>query len=147
MSTSYHLCTPDDLPQLSALCLRRAEESGAQPDPSTLEAGLAPLCAGGAEGAAYLFGPIKAPVGYMVLTFSWAPDLAAPVASIHDVFIRPSVRQRGLASTAVSGVARALREGGIARIDAQLSDDPASRALAARCGFTPAQTTSLHRRL
>lgn len=147
MTTALHLAGPDDLSVLLSLVQRRHEEAGQSPDPDHLRRALTPLCAGGQEGAAYLFGPTRAPVGYLSLTFAWSIDAAAPVARICDVYIRPSIRQRGLAATAVSGVARALRDGGIARIDAGLLDDAASRALAARCGFVPTDTATVSRRL
>lgn len=140
MSTSFHLCQAADLATLASLTERRRAETGMASNPEQLAKGLAPLCAGTDQGAAYLFGPVKAPVGYLTLTFSWNPDSAAPEATIRDLFIRPSVRRRGLATEAISGIARALRSGGIAHLTASLPDDPALMALAAKCGL---RTTGL----
>lgn len=136
MSTAYHLCQPEDLDLLISLALRRTEEAGADYEEETLRAGYAPLCAGGSEGAAYLFGPARAPVGYLAITFGWSVPLAAPEARIVDMYIRPSVRRRGLAGEALRAVSRGLREGGIKAIHVELphGNAPVS-ALIRRAGF------------
>lgn len=135
MSTSFHLCQPGDLDTLLGLVQRRMEEAGTPGDPDHLRAGLAPLIAGDGAGAAYLFGPLKAPVGYLALTIGWSVALAAPEARVVDLFIRPSVRRRGLAANALAGVGSALRAGGVRALHMDLPDNPALMNLARKAGF------------
>lgn len=138
MSTSFHLCQSTDLDLLVSLAMRRAEEAGTQADEDRLRAGLAPLAEQSGDGAAYLFGPAKAPVGYLVLTFGWSIPLAGREARIADLYIRPSVRRRGLATEALIGIGNALRGGGLKAMHVTLPEgDAALMNLASKAGFRP----------
>lgn len=140
MSTSFHLCTADDLTALSNLMARRQEEAGQDPDAERIAAGLAPLLDASADGAAYVFGPPKAPVGYLALTFNWSLPLAARQAEIADLYIRPNVRRRGLATEAVHTVTTALRTAGIAAMGFEApADNEAMVRLARRLGYARAE--------
>lgn len=149
MTTSAHLCTPDDLERLTTLALRRYEEAGQTPDPDHITAGFAPLTEGGPMGAVWLFGPVRAPVGYMAVTFRWSVPDAALEAELADIYIRPSVRRRGLGFEVIHDIAKALGASGIAKmtVTPPTPDDDmhrlARRLRFAETGSTPALVKSL----
>lgn len=141
MTTALHLASPDDLTSLLTLVQRRHEETGQSADPEQLRRALTPLTQGGPEGAAYLLGPARAPVGYVLTTFAWSLMDAAYTAHIEDLYIRPQIRGRGIASEAIAALARALRTGGIASLRAALPAGGPGAGLARRTGFTECPET------
>lgn len=137
MTTALHLCTKNDLETLLGLVTRRHAETGQDPDPDHLRAAITPLAEGGPSGAAYLLGPVRAPVGYALITFGWDMGTAGYGAQIVDLFIRPSVRRRGIGLEALFAISKALGAGGVARIDLRdLQDGTEMTRLAERAGFT-----------
>ena len=134
--TQIHLCTAANAPALHALIDRFAEEYGLDTPPEARHAALAPLLDGSPYGMAYLLGPARAPVGYVIVTLGWSLELGGMEGWIDEIYIRPSVRGRGLASEALLGISRALREAGVAAIHLEvLRDDAAHHRLYDKAGF------------
>lgn len=147
MTTSITLAGPDALDRVLALLERRETEAGgpewdaAERD---LRSGLvAPLLAGGPEGAVWLIGPVRAPLGLAVVTFGWSLR-GGREAWLEELFIRPSVRRRGIGREVVHGVAVSLRSGGMRRFHARLATEArAARTFLAACGFSDESGTIL----
>ena len=97
MTTAIHLATPQDAPRLLTLIEAFHAEVSISSTPQTREAALMPLLEGSPLGAAWLFGPAKAPVGYTVVAFGWSIEMGGMDAMIDELYIRPSVRKRGIA--------------------------------------------------
>lgn len=138
MSAIAHLCGPYDLARLEPLVTRAREEAG-QPT-EAIGAALTPLLHGGPEGAAYLFGPPRAPVGYGIITFSYSPTLGAMTATIAELYVRPSIRRRGIGEEALRTLAKTLAQGGIETLNLTPGGSEDLERLAQKLGFETAPT-------
>jgi len=138
------LCRPEDAERLTDLMSRFAEEYGMAGQDEARGAAVQPLLEGSPYGAAYLFGPTRAPTGYLIVTFGWSIDLGGMEAWIDEIYVRTAVRGRGLATEALFALARALREAGVAAIHLEgHRNDPAAQKLYRKCGFAPRDRYSL----
>ncbi|MBJ3763474.1 GNAT family N-acetyltransferase [Maribius pontilimi] len=122
MSAKLRLAAPDDLPKLDKLMAACHAELKIKLDDDARTMALSPLLDGQVPGAAYLIGPPSSPVGYVLLRFGYSVQDGGMVARIDELFIRPPVRGREMASEALRSVAKTLRAGGIASLQADLPD-------------------------
>jgi len=130
------LCRPEDAERLTDLMARFAAEYGLAGQDEARNTAVQPLLEGSPYGAAYLFGPPRAPTGYLIVTFGWSIELGGMEAWIDEIYVRTAVRGRGLATEALFALARALREAGVAAIHLEVDrDDPAAQRLYRKCGF------------
>ena len=74
--TALTLARPDDLERLTPLVAAFHDEAGIVQDDATRRAALTPLLAGSPHGVAYLIGPARAPIGYVILSFGWSMEFA-----------------------------------------------------------------------
>ncbi|ATI42010.1 hypothetical protein CBW24_08330 [Pacificitalea manganoxidans] len=137
-AASLHLAGPEDLPKLTHL-LGQAEAEAGLPERTDAERAqsLTPLVAGGPEGAAYLIGPRRAPVGFLALGFAYSLARGGLTGRIEALWIRPPVRGRGVGTEALLALGRVMTAGGL---DALHIDVPVSQSrmakLLARTGFS-----------
>ncbi|WP_368187702.1 GNAT family N-acetyltransferase [Aestuariibius sp. HNIBRBA575] len=135
--TAMHLCSPDDLPRILPLVARFHEEIGIASEEDHREAAIKPLLDGSPLGAVYLMGPARAPVGYVVITFGWSVEFGGIDAFVDELFIRPSVRGRGLATEALLALSKALSQGGVRALHLEVAtEDQATIRLYQRNGFS-----------
>ncbi len=116
MSAALHLAKPEDLDRLDALATAFHDEEGTGTTEAARRAALAPLLDGSPHGAAYLIGPTRAPVGYIIVTFGWSIEFGGLDAIIDELYIRPQVRGRGIATEVLISLPLALAEGGVKAI-------------------------------
>ena len=136
MSASLTLAKPEHLDKLIALVTAFHAEAGIAISDEARTAGVAPLLDGIPHGAAYLLGPPKAPIGYIVITFGWSVEFGGLDAIIDELYIRPGVRGRGIASEALIALPRALAGGGLRAIHLEVDrDNAAAVKLYRRAGF------------
>ncbi len=142
MSTAITLANGENMGPLLSLMSRRATEATAEED--TDEAQLArqhaikPLLEGGQEGAVWLVGPVRAPLGYVIVTFGWSVSAGGREAWVEDIFIRPSVRRRGIGTEVMHAISTTLSKSGLAAMHVRLSGGQAIAAsFCARAGFAP----------
>jgi ribosomal protein S18 acetylase RimI-like enzyme len=136
MSAALHLAKPDDLDRLSALVAACHAEMGIDLSDEARRAGLAPLLEGIPHGAAYLLGPARAPMGYIVVTFGWSVEFGGMDAIIDEVYLRRAVRGRGIATEALIALPKALAGAGIKALHLEVDrDDEKAQRLYARAGF------------
>lgn len=139
MSAALHLAKPDDLAVLTRLVAAfHAEEGIHHHSEDSRRAGLAPLLEGNPLGAAYLIGPQRAPIGYVVITFGWSVEFGGMDAFVDELFIRPGVRGRGVATEVLQSLGKALGQAGVKALHLEVDHDnaPAQR-LYRRNGFIP----------
>ena len=98
MSAALTLAKPEHLDRLVALCAAFHEEEGITQSDDQRRAALGPLVEGLPYGAVYLIGPPRAPIGYIVICFGWSVEFGGLDAIIDELYIRPGVRGRGIAS-------------------------------------------------
>ncbi|MBJ6373392.1 GNAT family N-acetyltransferase [Sedimentitalea arenosa] len=136
MSAALHLAGPEDLDRLATLVARFHEETGITLDDESRRAGLLPLLEGIPHGAAYLIGPSRAPIGYVVVTFGWSVEFAGLDGFIDELYLRRAVRGRGIATEVLSSLPKALAAAGLKGLHLEVDRDAeATRRLYARAGF------------
>ncbi|GAA6199057.1 GNAT family N-acetyltransferase [Aquicoccus sp. SU-CL01552] len=135
--TALHLARPEDLERLVTLSAACHAEMGIARDDDSRRAGLAPLLDGLPQGAVYLVGPTRAPLGYAVLSFGWSLAEAGIEARLEELFIRPAVCRRGIATEVLADLPKALGAAGVRALTLRLAPDAPSRALFERARFQP----------
>ena len=82
MSASFTLAKPEHLDRLVALVASFHAETGIEQTDDDRRNGLAPLLEGTPYGVAYLIGPARAPIGYIIITFGWSVEFGG-LGAIH----------------------------------------------------------------
>ena len=136
MSTSISLAGPEDRARVIALMERNLTESGGDWDPVRRARALDPLLKGSPHGAIWLIGPVRAPLGYALVSFGWSLTLGGCEGWVDEVYIRPSVRCRGIGTEVLHAIAVALAKGDVKALHVRLPDTAtATRRFCERAGF------------
>ncbi len=146
---SLHLASADDVSKLLPLVSALHADQGFGTDDAHREASILPLLEGSPHGAVWLIGPRRAPVGYIVVSFGWSVEFGGMDATVDELYVRPAVRGRGMASEALNALAQALRQSAIKvlHLETVRSNEGAIR-LYQRCGFAQREGyTHMSRRL
>ena len=138
MSAALTLAKAAHSAQILPLIAAFHAEQGIESDEASRTAGIVPLLEGTPYGAAYLIGPARAPIGYIVVCFGWSVEFGGLDAIIDELYVRPGVRKRGIASEALIALPRALASGGLRAIHLEVdrANEPAMK-LYRRAGFQP----------
>lgn len=136
MSTALHLAGEDDAARVVGLMERCfAETAPGRPLPD-FAAIAGPLLAGSPLGAVWLIGPQRAPLGHVVVGFGWSVRHGGMIARLEQIFIRPSVRGRGIGTEVTHAIALRLRQTGVVAFEVVLPGAMAGvERFCARCGF------------
>ncbi|WP_299731415.1 N-acetyltransferase [uncultured Tateyamaria sp.] len=137
MSAALTLATTEHFDRLMPLVTSfHAEEGITLSDEDRLNA-VQPLLDGSPHGAAYLIGPPRAPIGYIVVSFGWSIEFAGMDGFVDELYVRPGVRGRGIASEVLIALPRALAGVGLKalHLEVNTSNKPAQR-LYRRAGFS-----------
>lgn len=144
MSAALTLAAPDHLDKLVALVAAFHAEAGIDSTEESRSAGVAPLLDGIPHGCAYLVGPPRAPIGYVIVTFGWSVEFGGLDAFIDELYVRPGVRGRGIATEALISLPRALAQGGLRAVHLEVArGNEAALKLYRRAGFQPREDTLL----
>ena len=136
MSAALTLAKPEHLDKITTLAAAFHAEEGIEMSDEARRAGLAPLLDGIPHGAAYLIGPPRAPIGYIVVCFGWSVEFGGLDAIIDELFIRTGVRGRGIATETLMSLPRALAGAGLRAIHLEVdSGNEAAVKLYKRAGF------------
>jgi ribosomal protein S18 acetylase RimI-like enzyme len=138
VSAALHLARPEDLAKLMGLVAAFHAEAGLDVSDEARAAALAPLLEGSPHGAVYLVGPSKGPIGYIVVTFGWSVEFGGLDGFIDEIFIRPAIRGRGIASEVITSLCTMLKsvEMKALHLEVDPSTETAMR-LYRRCHFRP----------
>ncbi len=142
MSAQLHMARADDLSRILPLVEAFHAETGITSTPESREAGIAPLLSpeenGPALGAVYLLGPTRAPMGYIVVTFGWSVEFGGMDCFLDEIFLRPTVRGRGIAFEAIQDLCKALAAGGVRAMHLEVDrEDTRVQRLYTRARFAP----------
>lgn len=138
MTTAIHLATPEDAPRLLPLISAFHAEYGIDRSDDAREAALDPLLQGSPLGAVWLLGLAKAPTGYVIITFGWSMELGGMDAFVDELYVRPKVRKRGIASEALMTIAHSLGDVGVKALHLEVDKtDEATQRLYTRARFKP----------
>ncbi|WP_299150099.1 GNAT family N-acetyltransferase [uncultured Tateyamaria sp.] len=136
MSAALTLATLDHLDRLLPLVAAFHAEQGIEVSDKMRLTAVEPLLAGIPHGAAYLIGPPRAPIGYIVVTFGWSIEFGGMDGFVDELFIRPGVRKRGIASEVLLALPRALSGAGLKALHLEVGpDNEVAQRLYARSGF------------
>ncbi len=135
MSASLHLCTIADLDILLPLVENFHRDEATKKSTAQLSAALMPLLQGTPHGIAYLIGPRKAPVGYIVISFGYSVEFGGIDGFIDEFFIRSNVRGRGMGSEVLASLLPALSEHGVKALHLEVEQSNRAEKLYARAGF------------
>ena len=138
MSASLHLARPEDLEKLLTLVAGFHAEEGIESTDAQRRGALQPLLDGIPYGAIYLVGPVRAPIGYLIVTFTWSVEFGGLDGMIDELFIRPAVRGRGIATEVLFALPRTLAEAGVRALHIEVDrDNEAATKLYRRARFEP----------
>lgn len=135
MSTAINLGGPEDDERLLSLMARYHEERGLDYDDNHRAKVAAPLLDGSPLGAVWLIGPQRAPLGYVLVTFGWSVRLGGMIGWVEEVFIRPSVRSRGIGTEVLHAIAVSLGPAGIEALQVRVDGDERLARFCKRVGF------------
>lgn len=134
--TALHIATPEDLARILPLVTAFHGESGIEQTDAGRTRALTPLLEGIPQGVAYLIGPKKAPIGYVVISFGWSLELGGMDGVIDELYIRPGVRGRGLGSEVLLKLPKALADAGLVALHLEVSrQNTRARALYQKLHF------------
>ena len=136
MSAALTLGKPEHLRSLLPLCAAFHAEEGISSTEESRIAALTPLLEGSPYGAIYIIGPARAPIGYVVICFGWSVEFGGLDAIVDELFVRPSVRGRGIATEALISLPNALSAFGLRAIHLEVDrENEAAVKLYRRSGF------------
>ncbi len=136
MSAAITLAGPAHLEGLLALVASFHTEAGIKSTDALRRKGVVPLLDGIPHGCAYIIGPPRAPIGYIVITFGWSVEFGGLDGIIDELYIRPGVRGRGIASEALNTLPRVLAGAGLRAMHLEVDrDNAAALKLYRRAGF------------
>ena len=148
MTAALRLARPDDLDRLMALVAAFHSESGIAQDDEKRRNALAPLLDGIPHGCIYLIGPGRAPLGYVILTFGWSVEFGGMDAFVDEIYIRPAVRGRGIATEVLHDLPKALAEAGLPALHLEVDrTNETAQKLYLRSGFKPRERYMLMSKL
>ena len=77
-----------------------------------------------------------APTGYVIVTFGWSMEIGGMDAFVDELYIRPPVRKRGIASEVLSAIANSLKDVGVKALHLEVDkEDGATQRLYSRAHF------------
>lgn len=145
---SLHLAGEADIEKLLPLVAAFHAEMGIDSSEDHRLNAIAPLLAGLPQGAIWLVGPRRAPVGYIAVSFGWSIEFGGMDAIIDELYIRPAVRKRGMGHEAVQSLAKALSEGGVRALHLEVdTTDETTQRFYARARFQIRDRYSLMTRM
>ncbi|MBV1895187.1 MAG: GNAT family N-acetyltransferase [Rhodobacteraceae bacterium] len=136
MSAALHLAKPADLTKLCDMVAAFHAEAGINSTQTSRQAAIEPLLNGIPHGAAYLIGPARSPIGYVVVTFGWSVEFGGMDGFIDEIYVRPTIRKRGIASEVLNDLPKALAGAGLKALHLEVDrQSDAAQRLYARAGF------------
>ncbi len=138
MSTALHLAKPENLDQVLTLVVAFHQECGLSSTDDHRRAGIEPLLNGHPYGVIYLIGPARAPIGYVVITLGWSLEFGGMDGFVDEIYIRPPVRGRGIATEVLLELPKTLAAAGVKALHLEVDrENETAQRLYARTRFIP----------
>lgn len=137
MKTLLHLAAAEDADKLLPLVAAFHADMGIDLTDAARAAAVLPLLDGIPHGAAYLIGPRRAPVGYLVISFGWSVEFGGIDGFLDEIYVRPAVRGRGMGGDAILALLKALKTSEFKALHLEVDAESGAGALYARLGFKP----------
>lgn len=68
-------------------------------------------------------GPSRAPIGYIILTFGWSVEFGGMDGFVDELYVRPAVRRRGIATDVLEQLPKTLAETGLRALHLEVRED------------------------
>ena len=134
--TALHLAKIDNLDKLLPMVAAFHQEDAVEQNNEGREAALRPLLEGSPHGAVYIIGPVRAPIGYIIVSFGWSIELGGLDGFVDELYIRPAVRRRGIASEVLISLPKVLADAGLKALHLEVDrTNTAAQALYQKLGF------------
>lgn len=136
MSAALHLAKPGDLDKVLTLVAAFHAEAGITLTETARRDAVLPLLEGIPHGCLYLIGPARAPLGYVMISFGWSVEFGGMDGFVDEIYVRPTVRRRGIAGEILLELPRALAAAGLKALHLEVATgNGAARDLYRRAGF------------
>ncbi|EAQ01612.1 acetyltransferase, GNAT family protein [Pseudooceanicola batsensis HTCC2597] len=146
--TALHLASVDDLSKLMPLVGAFHAEYGLDLSEDHRERALTPLLEGSPYGAVWIIGPTRAPIGYVIISFGWSVEFGGMDGFLDEIYIRPGVRGRGIATEVMETLPKTLADSGLRALHLEVDrTDEKVMSLYRRQGFAPRDRYTLMTRL
>lgn len=141
MTAGVNLAGPAQAKACLDLAAKYHHEVGAPYDDVHRQDVVLPLLEGSPHGAIWVMGPIRAPMGYVIVTFEWSLAHGGLVGWVREIYTRPNVRNRGIGTETLHAVAVALRAAGVKALHVDLQQgDNVQASFWRRAGFASEST-------
>lgn len=135
--TALTLAKQGDIDSILPLIAAYHAEVGIAQDDDTRRAAVMPLLDGSPHAVIYLAGPVRAPIGYALISFGWSLKFGGLDGILDEIYVRPGVRRRGIGSEMLLALPRALAGAGLRALHLETArDDRDARAFFKRMHFT-----------
>lgn len=136
--TNLTLAKPDDIDRVMRLVGDFHAEEGVMQDATTRHAAIRPLLEGSPHGAIYLIGPARAPIGYVTVSFGWSVAFGGLDGFVDEIYIRRSVRGRGIGTEVLQALPKALAGAGLKALHLEVDrENERARKLYEKLHFEP----------
>ncbi len=134
--TALHIANPDDLDRLLPMVMACHAHHGVSQNEEECRVALEPLLEGVPHGVAYLIGPRRSPVGFLVVSFGWSVARGGIEGRIDTFWIREAIRGRGMGTEVLFGLLPALGQHGVRALHVQIGrDNTRGQKLFGKAGF------------
>lgn len=113
--TALHLAQASHRDKLVPLLAAFAAEQGLTVAQDVRLRALDQMIAGVPQGAIWVIGPLRAPIGYIAVSFGWSLTSGGMEGTLTELFIRPGVRRRGIGTEVFTALLPRLAEAGVTR--------------------------------
>ncbi len=135
MSASLHLGSLEDIDALTLLVSAFHDHIGVDQTKDETRKALHPLLQGIPHGVAYLIGPRKSPVGYIIISFGYSLEFGGIDGFIDEFFIRTNIRGRGMGTEVLASLLPALSDHGVKALHLAVAKNNRAEKLYSRAGF------------
>lgn len=136
MSAALTLATVEHFDRLLPLVAAFHAEEGITLSDERRADAIKPLLEGSPHGVVYMIGPARAPIGYIAVSFGWAIEFGGMDGFVDELYVRPGVRGRGVASEVLIALPRALAGVGLKALHLEVStENTRAQKLYLRAGF------------
>ena len=115
------LAKTEDLDRLLPLVRAFHAESAMDVSEENRLSALKPLLEGSPFGGVWLLGPSRAPIGYVVICFGWSIEFGGMDGFVDELYIRESVRGRGIGTEVLINLPKQLSQSGLKAVHLEVS--------------------------
>ena len=138
MTAALTLAKPEHADVLLPLIAAFHTEEGIDSSDAHRTDAITPVLEGIPHAAIYLVGAARAPIGYAAVSFGWSIELGGLEGVLDELYVRPGVRGRGIATVVLLTLPNALAQAGLRTVHLKVDQtNSAAQRLYQKAGFKP----------